>query len=140
MNCSFQTQHFPFASIHSGMRLTISYHPFEIEYMHVPLTAIILAGDRIGTVPIEAVHGYQRIDIRQCRLRIIYTMEDATPDAKRVIVNMRGEKVDAVSILCCAITIHERTHQYRPQVLKLLRKAELHVGTLGLDDVETVFL
>ena len=65
-------------------------------------------------------------------------MEDATPDAKRVIVNMRGEKVDAVPILCCAIAIHERTHQYRPQILKLLRKAELHVGTLGLDDVETV--
>ena len=65
-------------------------------------------------------------------------MEDATPDAKRVIVNMRGEKVDAVSILCCAIAIHERTHQYRPQILQLLRKAELHVGTLGLDDIESV--
>ena len=65
-------------------------------------------------------------------------MEDATPDTKRVIINMRGEKVDAVPILCSTIAIHERTHQYRPQVLKLLRKAELHVGTLGLDDVETV--
>ena len=65
-------------------------------------------------------------------------MEDATPDAKRVIVNMRGEKVDAVPILRCAIAIHERTHQYCPQILKLLRKAKLHVGTLRLDDVETV--
>ena len=63
LELQFQTQQFPFASIHSGMRLTISYHPFEIEYMHVPLTAIILAGDRIGTVPIEAVHGYQRIHV-----------------------------------------------------------------------------
>ena len=65
-------------------------------------------------------------------------MEDATPDAKRVIVNMRGEKVDAVPILSPTMAIHERTHQYRPQILKLLRKAKLHVGTLRLDDVETV--
>ena len=65
-------------------------------------------------------------------------MEDATPDAKRVIINMRGEKVDAVPILRSTIAIHERTHQYCPQILKLLRKAKLHVGTLRLDDVETV--
>ena len=44
----------------------------------------------------------------------------------------------AVPILCCAIAIHERTHQYRPQILKLLCETELYVGTLRLDDVESV--
>ena len=51
---------------------------------------------------------------------------------------MQYERRKIVPILCCAIAIHERTHQYRPQILKLLRKTKLHVGTLRLDDVETV--
>ena len=59
LKLQFQAQQLPFTGIQSGMRLTIPNHSLEIEHMHVPLTAIILAGDRIGTVPIEAVHGYQ---------------------------------------------------------------------------------
>ena len=63
LKLQFQTQQLPFAGIQSGMRLTIPNHPLEIEHMHVPLAAIILVRDRIGTVPIEAIHSYQRIHV-----------------------------------------------------------------------------